>query len=140
MDAVEISLGFVIYVVVALLFVTGGAAFYGFKFVNRHKLIEKQYKSALRRVMKHPRSIKHHKRAVRLGRRYYSDFMTRSSIESVNEAIHPESDLRQAIWFAKADIDLARSGEFPTMDHWKFLDEEEQSTLTKSREQRKDAA
>ena len=137
MDAL---LGFVIYVIVALLFITAGAAFYGFKFVSRHKLLEKQYKSALGKVLKNPRSRKLQKKAFRLGRRYYSDFMTKSPLDSVDEAIHPESDVRQASVFAKADVDLARKGEFPPMDHSRMEDEEEQTTLTKAKKQRKDAA
>ena len=138
MDAL---LGFVIYVIVALLFITAGAAFYGFKFVSRHKLLEKQYKSALGKVLKNPRSRKLRKKAFRVGRRYYSDFMTKSPLDSVDEAIHPESDVRQASVFAKADVDLARKGEFPPMDHRKMDDdEEEQTTLTRAKKQRKDAA
>ena len=66
--------------------------------------------------------------------------MTKSPLDSVDEAIHPESDVRQASVFAKADVDLARKGEFPPMDHSRMEDEEEQTTLTKAKKQRKDAA
>ena len=47
-------LAFVIYMTLALIIVTVVTAFYGFKFVNRHKMLESQYRIALEKVKANP--------------------------------------------------------------------------------------